>query len=365
MSIVKRGVTIAIGAPIAVGLTLHPVSITFLVWLSAFLSMVEWTAVKRHLKVVLLSALARETDAGRQTPPPPEQLRLSMMPGEYSRPVARTNTFILVKCFLSTLPVPCCCMAYPEYFHVACSCYFFFWVLMTLSFQNKLEFTAYQAQQKVEKSGLSVAQLAAADEHRKHTQQFAIRELAMIASQPLTDNFLSFALEYFGFVWVLGLAHALLMYHHIPRYGSVCTVAVLVCNWANDFVALIVGRSLKGRTTPLYPRISPNKSREGAIAGIIANGVSAALLAAFWPAVYTLDWGYFSGWFTWLIVGFACGVLGVIGDLLQSLLKRAARVKDTGALLPGHGGILDRVDGLMLTVPFVHWLLWWFVTTHI
>lgn len=363
MSIAKRGITIAIGAPIAVGLTLHPVGITLLVWAASFLAMIEWTALKRHLKVVLL---ASQTD-GNVAPTIKERLKASPPPDtrggtpeEYARPVATTNTFILVKCFLSTIPVPCCLLASPDYFHFASTWYFFFWVIFTLTFQNQLEHAAYTAQRTVE-SSKTVAELAAIDERRRLRKDFALRELAMIAATPVTNNFLSFALEYFGFVWILGLSHALLMYHHIPAYGAPCASAVLVTNWANDAFALIVGRAMKGRTKPLYPRISPNKSREGAIAGVIANSVSAAMLAAWWPAVYTLDWGAVPAPILFGAVGLLCGVLGVVGDLLQSLFKRTARVKDTGNLLPGHGGILDRIDGLLLALPAAYWLLWAFV----
>ena len=367
MSIVKRGITIAIGAPIAVCLTLHPITITALVWITTFLAMVEWTALKRHLKVVLLATLAKESGARHTTPPPDvgapqdKQAVLGDVLEEHPCPVARTNAFIIGKCFLSTLPVPCCALAHPEYFHFASTCYFFFWIVFTLSFQNKLEHTAYNAKRKVETTPVSPAEVVAIDLRRRQTEQFALRELDMIASQPVTDNFLSFALEYFGFVWILGLAHALLLYHHIPGYGPVTAVIVLVSNWANDAFALIVGKSLKGRTVPLYPRISPAKTREGALGGVIANGICAACMVAWWPAAAKLNWGPGSAPLTFFIVGLFFGVLGVIGDLLQSLFKRTARVKDTGALLPGHGGVLDRIDGLLVTLPVAYWLVWAFL----
>jgi CDP-diglyceride synthetase len=369
MSIAKRGLTIAIGAPIAIAMTLNNVGVTVLVWAASFLAMVEWTALKRHLKVVLLASVAKEAGA-RHTTPPPEVPSisgepvspLSPAPEEYPKPVAQTNTFILVKCFLSTLPVPCCLLSQPDYFHFAVTCYFFFWVVFTLTFQNKLENTAFTARKRVESDkALTAAETAAEDERQRQGREFSLRELSVIATSPVTDNFLSFALEYFGFAWVLGLSSALLLYHHIPRYGAPVAITVLVANWANDAMALIVGKSLKGHTKPLYPRISPNKSREGAIAGVIANGGMAALMAWGWPALSELDWGKYPAPALFFAAGLLAGVLGVIGDLLQSLFKRTARVKDTGGLLPGHGGILDRIDGLLLTFPYAYWLLWAFL----
>lgn len=129
------------------------------------------------------------------------------------------------------------------------------------------------------------------------------------------------------------------------------TLAVVV---ACDAGAYFAGRAFGKRK--LAPRISPNKSIEGAAGGILA-GIAAAVLCK-------LVYGYFapelSLAFPWrLVIGFApilCAV-GIVGDLVESLLKRDAAVKDTGALLPGMGGVLDRIDAPLLAIPVMYYML--------
>lgn len=110
---------------------------------------------------------------------------------------------------------------------------------------------------------------------------------------------------------------------------------------------------------PLYPAISPNKSTEGAVAGVITNAlVFATSMVVCYSYVMPLPEPEaiahrFHSTPLWLLIGLIMGILGVVGDLLQSLLKRAARVKDAGFIVPGHGGILDRLDGCLLVFPFM------------
>jgi phosphatidate cytidylyltransferase len=113
--------------------------------------------------------------------------------------------------------------------------------------------------------------------------------------------------------------------------------------WINDTMAYIVG-SLIGKN-PLSI-ISPKKTWEGTIGGIILCITTIAAIA--WK----------SNFFTikdWIMIAAICAVFGTLGDLLQSKLKRMANVKDSGSLMPGHGGFLDRFDSLLLSTPFV-WL---------
>lgn len=125
--------------------------------------------------------------------------------------------------------------------------------------------------------------------------------------------------------------------------GIVWLVILLACTWANDTAAYFGGK--KFGKTPLAVQISPGKTREGAICGIAGCLLIAYLLSLFYvayPASYLL------------VLGFIIAVAGQVGDLVESAFKREAGIKDTGHLIPGHVGVLDRFDSLMFTAPLVY-----------
>jgi phosphatidate cytidylyltransferase len=134
--------------------------------------------------------------------------------------------------------------------------------------------------------------------------------------------------------------------------GLFAVLFALACTFMNDTGGYFAGRALGKHK--VAPRISPKKSWEGLAGGIICSGATAALLkfgADRWfdPVPY--------GYTVWVLLGMTIGVVGFFGDLVESLLKRDADVKDSGTLLPGHGGLLDRVDGVLFTVPFTYYAL--------
>ncbi len=126
--------------------------------------------------------------------------------------------------------------------------------------------------------------------------------------------------------------------------GFAWLVLTLAVTWLNDTGAYFAGRVYGERK--LYPRISPSKTWEGAAGGLLAS-IGGAL------AVKSLGWLPQLPWWGSVVVGAGAGVLGPLGDLSESMLKRAYEAKDSSRLLPGHGGLLDRIDALLFTGPFV------------
>jgi phosphatidate cytidylyltransferase len=122
---------------------------------------------------------------------------------------------------------------------------------------------------------------------------------------------------------------------------------MLAVNYAGDTAAYYVGRSM-GRNK-LAPAVSPKKTWEGSVGGLAANGLMA------WIFQQTLFKPVSAG--EMILLGLSLGILSQFGDLLESMLKRASGVKDSGNFFPGHGGFLDRVDSLLLPAPVVYFFL--------
>ncbi len=153
----------------------------------------------------------------------------------------------------------------------------------------------------------------------------------------------------FGFTYV-GWGPLLLVSVRGVLNGLSFVLLTLVLVWATDTFAYFGGKYL-GKTK-LCPQVSPKKTWAGAVAGSLgamAVGVVAGLVAI--PDFY---------WLTGAFLGLTASVASQLGDLGESLLKRAAQVKDSGSILPGHGGFLDRFDGLVFALPVVSAYLWLF-----
>jgi phosphatidate cytidylyltransferase len=141
----------------------------------------------------------------------------------------------------------------------------------------------------------------------------------------------------FGVLYIGGPCLALMWLRGAGPYGDRWTVIVLAVAWAADIAAFLVGSALKG--PKLWPQFSPNKTWSGFIGGLVAATFAGLAVARFLPM--GLDASEAAA------LGLFAGLATMAGDLWESVLKRRFGVKDSGDLIPGHGGLLDRVDGLM------------------
>ena len=128
-------------------------------------------------------------------------------------------------------------------------------------------------------------------------------------------------------------------------------VMVLIMVWMNDNGAYM-GGSLYGKHK-MWPRHSPGKTWEGTVTGVVIT----LLTAYFVGPLFNAD----IAWYHWLVMGFICSVIDTLGDLVESMLKRSVGMKDSGTIMPGHGGFLDRFDSLLIATPFVFVYLTLFV----
>jgi phosphatidate cytidylyltransferase len=165
-----------------------------------------------------------------------------------------------------------------------------------------------------------------------------IYELFTESSRP----FQNVAFIVLGMVYI-GCPFALLDYIAFDddKFYANTVFGLLAMTWMNDTGAYLVGSQI-GKT-PLFPRISPKKTWEGSIGGVLVTFLTAFALCALFKELRLVDW---------LVLAGIVSIFGSIGDLVESMLKRSAGVKDSGSLLPGHGGVLDRFDAFIFILPF-------------
>jgi phosphatidate cytidylyltransferase len=143
-------------------------------------------------------------------------------------------------------------------------------------------------------------------------------------------------------IYSLAALAALLWLHHQPLSGRQTILWILFCVWATDIGAYFLGRLAGG--VKLAPRISPSKTWSGLIGGMCFSAVVSSACGLAFDLGDTVQLAFY---------GVAIAVIAQIGDLVESAAKRAAGVKDSGRLIPGHGGLLDRIDGLMAVLVAV------------
>ncbi|MEL6918082.1 MAG: phosphatidate cytidylyltransferase [Bacteroidota bacterium] len=127
------------------------------------------------------------------------------------------------------------------------------------------------------------------------------------------------------------------------EFAKYLIMGIFVLIWVNDSFAYLVGKSI-GRTK-LFPAVSPKKTWEGTLGGFVFTLITAYYLAKYEPILNPTQW---------VILATVIVIMGSLGDLVESKFKRVAGVKDSGAILPGHGGMLDRLDSLVFAAPFAY-----------
>ena len=174
-----------------------------------------------------------------------------------------------------------------------------------------------------------------------------IQELFKKTAVPFTNiayTYLGVIFAVIPFIFFHSLAYGRGLFNfHIP-------LAFLLMLWANDTGAYLVG-SRFGKTK-LFERHSPKKTLEGFVGGVIITGVVAYIISIYFTDVNLQQW---------ICVGVLISVFGTAGDLVESMFKRSINVKDSGDILPGHGGLLDRFDGFLMAAPIVYAYLY-FIT---
>ncbi len=176
-----------------------------------------------------------------------------------------------------------------------------------------------------------------------------IKEASVSAGITLTGIF------YVGWLFV----HTVFLREKRP-YGYEFTVIAVFCTWLADSAAFYVGGKFGKK--PLHSA-SPNKSRAGAAAAVIGASVSALALIRILPVIRPLRFTSldFMTLNQTILLGALIGAGAVLGDLCESALKRSFGAKESGDFLPGHGGVLDRIDSLLFTVPLVYYCMNWFL----
>jgi phosphatidate cytidylyltransferase len=174
---------------------------------------------------------------------------------------------------------------------------------------------------------------------------FGCVTLGLATRRPLLEVLPAIAMSSVGIFFIALPFSYIIRVNEIERVGKQLVLFTLVLVWAGDMLAYFVGKSV-GRVK-MAPALSPKKTWEGAVANVIASAI-VALAFARWMQIDAL---------TLTAIAVAANIAGQAGDLIESAYKRGASVKDSGALLPGHGGMLDRIDSLILAAPVV-WVLY-------
>ncbi len=143
--------------------------------------------------------------------------------------------------------------------------------------------------------------------------------------------------------FIFSMSFLVLLPFYNGSYNPYLVISILVLIWVNDSFAFFVGKNLGKRK--LFQSVSPKKTIEGFVGGLVFS-----IIASFIISKYNEDFSALN----WMIIAAFVSFIGTIGDLVESKFKRQANVKDSGTIMPGHGGVLDRLDSLLFAAPFVY-----------
>ncbi len=128
------------------------------------------------------------------------------------------------------------------------------------------------------------------------------------------------------------------------KYNEKILITIFICIWTNDTFAYLVGKNFGKRK--LFPSVSPKKTTEGFLGGIVFTIICSMLLSKYYIETKNS--------YIWIIISIIISIFSTLGDLIESKFKRVAEIKDSGNIMPGHGGILDRLDSIIFVIPFIN-----------
>ena len=173
--------------------------------------------------------------------------------------------------------------------------------------------------------------------------------LFMVTSKDLSSTISTMGMALFGILFIGFLLAYVSLIRNMTN-GRLWVLFLITTVWAGDISALLIG-SFLGRHK-LYPKISPKKTSEGLVGAIVGSIIVALAFALLF--IPRLKMG------SCILLAIGLGIFGQLGDFTESMLKRSAQVKDSGTLIPGHGGMLDRIDSFLFSAPFLHYSLLYF-----
>ena len=180
---------------------------------------------------------------------------------------------------------------------------------------------------------------------------------ATLLYQFKTIKFDKFAVIMFFTVFITASMNSLISIHNLTEDHGLFLIVLTLCGaWLADSGAYFAG-TFFGKHK-LCPNISPKKTVEGFIGGTITNGLIFLIIAVVYSKLIVTD--VTLDYFLLFIYGMACSVIGLLGDLSASLVKRQYEIKDYGNIMPGHGGIMDRFDSVLFVAPFMYAVLSYF-----